>query len=99
MMSGEHFDVKFTSRKVSVRGGLALLKEDDLRLGHFPSHSILAVAHDSLQPRLRPARRKLFAVVVGQGFDPTCKGLEPFINDVADQLGSLVSQLRKLLQN
>lgn len=38
-------------------------------------------------------RRKLFAVVVGQRFDPTCKGLEPFNNGVADQLGSLVSHL------
>ena len=38
-------------------------------------------------------RGKLFAVVVGQRFDPTCKGLEPFNNCVADQVGSLVSHL------
>jgi hypothetical protein len=29
-------------------------------------------------------RRKLFAVVAGQRFYPTCKWLEPFNNGVAD---------------
>jgi hypothetical protein len=38
-------------------------------------------------------RRKLFAVIVGQSFDATCKGLEPFDNGVIDQLGCLVSHL------
>ena len=38
-------------------------------------------------------RRKLFAVIVGQRFDATCKGLEPFDNGVTDQLGCLVSHL------
>jgi len=38
-------------------------------------------------------RRKLFAVIVGQSYDATCKGLEPFDNGVTDQLGCLVSHL------
>ena len=37
--------------------------------------------------------RKLFPVVVGQRFDATCKGLEPFNYGVAEQFGSLVSHL------
>ena len=38
-------------------------------------------------------RRKLFAVVVGQRFHPVRKGLEPFNNGPADQIGGLVSHL------
>ena len=38
-------------------------------------------------------RRKFFTVVVCQRFDPICKGLEPFHNGFADQLGGLVSHL------
>jgi len=38
-------------------------------------------------------RRKLFAVVVGQRFHPVRKGLEPFNNGPADQVGGLVSHL------
>ena len=38
-------------------------------------------------------RRKFFTVVVGQRFNPVRKGLEPFHNGFADQLGCLVSHL------
>ena len=38
-------------------------------------------------------RRKFFTVVVGQRFNPVRKGLEPFNNGFADQLGCLVSHL------
>ena len=38
-------------------------------------------------------RRKFFAVVVGQRFNPVRKGLEPLHNGFADQLGCLVSHL------
>ena len=38
-------------------------------------------------------RRKFFAVVVGQRFHPVRKGLEPFNNGPADQIGGLVSHL------
>ena len=38
-------------------------------------------------------RRKFFTVVVGQRFNPVRKGLEPFHNGFADQLGGLVSHL------
>ena len=38
-------------------------------------------------------RGKLFAVVVGERFDPTCKGLESFHNGFPDQLGGLVRHL------
>ena len=38
-------------------------------------------------------RCKFFTVVVGQRFNPVRKGLEPFHNGFADQLGGLVSHL------
>ena len=38
-------------------------------------------------------RRKFFTVVVGQRFHPVRKGLEPFNNGPADQVGCLVSHL------
>lgn len=61
----------------------------------------------SLPTRIRPSklaralqclvdlevRGKLFAVVVGERFDPTCKGLESFHNGFPDQLGGLVRHL------
>ena len=38
-------------------------------------------------------RGKLFAVVVGERFNPTCKGLESFHNGFPDELGGLVRHL------